>query len=132
MCPILCDPTDYSSPGSFLHEILQARILRVGCHFLLQGSISTQGLNLGLPHCRQTRYHLSDQEIFVIKPNNNTIEYILWESHNSKRHIYPNSHCSTTCNVQDMETCLMSINKLMDKEAVVHICSGILLSHRNE
>ena len=25
----------------------------VGCHYLLQGIFPTQGLNLGLPHCRQ-------------------------------------------------------------------------------
>ena len=31
----------------------------VGCHFLLQGIFPTQGSNLGLPHCRQTLYHLS-------------------------------------------------------------------------
>ena len=33
----------------------------VGCHFLLQGIFPTQGSNLGLPHCRQTLYHLSHQ-----------------------------------------------------------------------
>ena len=33
----------------------------VGCHFLLQGIFPTQGLNPGLPHCRQTLYHLSHQ-----------------------------------------------------------------------
>ena len=33
----------------------------VGCHFLLQGIFSTQGSNPGLPHCRQTLYHLSHQ-----------------------------------------------------------------------
>ena len=33
----------------------------VGCHFLLQRIFSTQGLNLGLPHCRQTLYCLSYQ-----------------------------------------------------------------------
>ena len=33
----------------------------VGCHFLLQGFFPTQGLNLGLPHCRQMVYHLSYQ-----------------------------------------------------------------------
>ena len=33
----------------------------VGCHFLLQGIFPTQGLNLGLPHCRQTLYPLSHQ-----------------------------------------------------------------------
>ena len=31
----------------------------VGCHFLLQGIFLTQGLNLGLMHCRQILYHLS-------------------------------------------------------------------------
>ena len=31
----------------------------VGCHFLLQGVFPTQGLNPGLPHCRQMLYRLS-------------------------------------------------------------------------
>ena len=31
----------------------------VGCHSLLQGIFLTQGLNLGLPHCRQIVYCLS-------------------------------------------------------------------------
>ena len=31
----------------------------VGCHFLLQEIFLTQGLNPGLPHCRQILYHLS-------------------------------------------------------------------------
>ena len=33
----------------------------VGCHFLLQGVFSTQGLNPGLLHCRQILYHLHHQ-----------------------------------------------------------------------
>ena len=33
----------------------------VGCHFLLQEIFQTQGLNPGLPHCRQILYHLSHQ-----------------------------------------------------------------------
>ena len=33
----------------------------VGCHSLLQEIFLTQGLNPGLPHCRQTLYHLSYQ-----------------------------------------------------------------------
>ena len=32
-----------------------------GCHFLLQGFFRTQGLNLGLLHCRQILYTLSHQ-----------------------------------------------------------------------
>ena len=33
----------------------------VGCYFLLQGVFLMQGSTLGLPHCRQTLYHLSHQ-----------------------------------------------------------------------
>ena len=33
----------------------------VGCHFLLQGTFQTQGLNPGLLHCKQTLYQLSHQ-----------------------------------------------------------------------
>ena len=36
----------------------------VGCHSLLQRIFPTQGLNLGLLHCRQILYHLSHQGIF--------------------------------------------------------------------
>ena len=34
-CPILCDPMDCSPSGSSVHGISQARILELGCHFLL-------------------------------------------------------------------------------------------------
>ena len=37
----------------------------VGCHFLLQEIFPTQGLNPGLPHCRQTLYHLSHQRSHI-------------------------------------------------------------------
>ena len=33
----------------------------VGCHLLLQEILPTQGLNPGLPHCRQTLYPLSHE-----------------------------------------------------------------------
>ena len=38
----------------------------MGCHFLLQGIFPAQGLNLGLPHCERTPYHLSHQESLVL------------------------------------------------------------------
>ena len=44
--------------------------------------------------------------------------------------MHPNVHCSTICNSQDMEATKMSINRGMDKEAVVHICNGILLNYK--
>ena len=34
----------------------------VGCHFLLQEVFLTQGLNLGLLHCRPILYHLATRE----------------------------------------------------------------------
>ena len=42
----------WKSPGKNTEE---------GCHSLLQGIFLTQGLNLGLLHCRQILYHLSHQ-----------------------------------------------------------------------
>ena len=39
----------------------------VGCRFLLQGIFPTQGLNPGLPHCRQTLYHVSHQGSIVVE-----------------------------------------------------------------
>ena len=47
-CPTLCDLMDCSLPISSVHGILQARILVMGCHFLLQGIFLTHGSNLHL------------------------------------------------------------------------------------
>ena len=52
-CPTFCDPMDRNLPGSSVHGIFQAKVLRVGCHFLLQGIFPTQQSNPGLLHCRQ-------------------------------------------------------------------------------
>ena len=58
-CPALCDTMypvrllcPWASPG---------KKTGVGCHALLQGIFSTQGLNPGLPHCRQILCRLSHQ-----------------------------------------------------------------------
>ena len=55
----LCDPMDYSPPGSSVHGIFQARILEWGCRFLLQGIFTTKESNPGLLHCQQILYSLS-------------------------------------------------------------------------
>ena len=52
---------DCSPPGSSVRGIFQVKNTGVVCHFLLQGIFPTQGLNSGLPHCRQTLTHLSHQ-----------------------------------------------------------------------
>ena len=51
--PTLCEPMNYSPPGSSVHEIFPGKDTGVGCHFLLQGIFPTQGLNPGLLCCRQ-------------------------------------------------------------------------------
>ena len=40
---------------------------RMGSHSLLQRIFPTQGLKLGLPHCRQVLYHLSHQFSSVVQ-----------------------------------------------------------------
>ena len=57
----LGDPLDHSPPGPSVYEILQERILELGCHLLLHRSFPTQGLSPGLPYCRQALYCLSHQ-----------------------------------------------------------------------
>ena len=57
----LCDPMDCSPPGSSIHGIFPGKNTGVGCHFLLQEIFLTQGLNPGLPHCRQMLYQLRHQ-----------------------------------------------------------------------
>ena len=60
-CPTLCDPLDCSPPGSSVHGDSPTKSTGVGCHALLQGTVPTQGLNPGSPHCRWVLYHLSHQ-----------------------------------------------------------------------
>ena len=50
--PTLCDPMDYSPPGSSVHGDSPDKNTGVGCHALLQGIFPTQGSHPGLPHCR--------------------------------------------------------------------------------
>ena len=59
--PTLCDPMDYSPPGSSVHGILQARILEWVAIPFSKGIFPTQGSNPGLLLCRQILYHLSNQ-----------------------------------------------------------------------
>ena len=60
-CPTLCNPIDCSLPDSFVHGDSPGNKTGVGCHALLQGNFPTQGLNPGIPQCRQILYHLSHQ-----------------------------------------------------------------------
>ena len=61
LCPTLCDPMDYSPPGSSAHGDSPGRNTGEGCHALLQRIFPTQASNPGLSHCRQILYQLSHQ-----------------------------------------------------------------------
>ena len=58
-CPTLCDPMNCNQPGSSVLGNFQARVLEWVSISFSRGSSLTQGLNLGLPYCRQMLYHLS-------------------------------------------------------------------------
>ena len=69
-CPTLCDPMDYSLQGSSVHGIFQARVLEWVAISFSKG-FPTQGLNPGLPHCRQTLYCMNHQgslKGFIVVP----------------------------------------------------------------
>ena len=46
--------------------------------------------------------------------------------------MHPWVHSNTISSSQDVETTLMFINRWMDEKDVVHMYSGILLSHKKE
>ena len=46
--------------------------------------------------------------------------------------MHPDVQCSTIYNSQDMEATQMPINRGMDKEDVIYILGGILLTHKKE
>ena len=61
LCSTLCNPKDYSPPGSSVHGDSPGKNTGLGCHALLQGIFPTQGSNPGLPHCSWIIYLLSQQ-----------------------------------------------------------------------
>ena len=72
----------------------------------------------------------SRQEYWSGLPCPLPVDLIPWEKHNSKRHLYPNVHCSTIYNTRTWKQPICPL--MMDKEVAVHTYSGILLSHQDE
>ena len=60
-CLTLCSLMDCSPARLLCLQNSPGKNSEVSCHALLQGIFLTQGLNLGLPHCRQFLYLLSHQ-----------------------------------------------------------------------
>ena len=65
----------------------------------------------------------------TILSSNPTPGHIPRQNYNLKGYMHPYVHSSTIYNSQDMETTQMSIDRGVDKEDVIHIYNGILLSH---
>ena len=77
-CLTLWDPTFCSPLGSSVHGNSSGKDTGVDCHALLQGIFPTQGLNLGLPYCRQILYWLSHQGIFLTQEFNRGPLHCRW------------------------------------------------------
>ena len=61
LCPAFATPWTAAHQAPLSMEIFREEYFLKGCHSLVQGIFLTQGLNLGLPHFRQTLYLLSHQ-----------------------------------------------------------------------
>ena len=64
-CPILCDPMDFSLPGSTVHGIFQARILEQAAIFYSRGSTRSRDWTcISCVSCigRQNLYHCATWE----------------------------------------------------------------------
>ena len=72
--PVFYDPMDGSPTRLLCPWDSPGKNTWVGSHFLLQGIFLTQGLNLGLLHCRQTLYCLNHQESPLIISSRNLIQ----------------------------------------------------------
>ena len=70
----------------------------------------------------------------TLRPSNCTTRYLSkgYRCAVSKGHMHPNIYSSTINNSQSMERAQMSIDGWMDKEDVVYIYNGVLLSNQNE
>ena len=74
LCPILCNPMDYSPPGSSVHGDSPGKNIGTGCHVLLQGIFPTQGSNPGLPRIFWNREYNRIKGYFYLHRNNNAVK----------------------------------------------------------
>ena len=85
-CPTLCNPMDYSPPGSSVHGDFPGKIIGVDCHFLLQEMFLTHRLNLCLLHLLPwqadslPQSHLEAQNCMGVTNNGTGIRLIIFET----------------------------------------------------
>ena len=106
----VCNPMDYSPPGSSVHGDSPGKNTRVGCLALLQGIFPRQGSNLGLLHCRWVLYCLRHLVKFkyeqyvlsTIKKNDKIIKETLHNNYPASWHSYA-KHISSDIKVNKWE-----------------------------
>ena len=75
----LCDPMDYSPPGSFVHRIFQARILEWAAISYCKGIFPTQGSNPSYVPALAGRFFFFYQLSHLGSPHNVIIcQILLW------------------------------------------------------
>ena len=101
----------------------------VGCHFLFQGIFPTQGLNPGLPHWRQTLYHLSHQGS----------QSYLWVISNPKRWCCQNVALTMPANLENSavatgleKVSFHSNHKERQRQRCSNYCTIALISHASK
>ena len=124
-CLTLCDPMDYSLPGSSVHGILQARIQEWVAIAFSKGS-SWPGMKPRFPalHADPLLHMTHHSTLRFCTPKN-------WKF-NSSKHMFMHVYSSTNHNSWKVERTQMSINRWMDKQIVAYPYDGILFSHRKE
>ena len=149
-CLLLCSSTDctvldspWNAPG---------QNSRQGSLSLLQGIFPTQGLNPGLPHCRQILNQLTHkgsprildgepsplQWMFPTQESNQGFLHCRWILYQLRYQGSPRKNsgrphsASEAAQPQRKSEAPVSIGRRMDKEVVVHIHNGILLNYKKE
>ena len=106
----VCNPMDYSPPGSSVHGDSPGKNTGVSCLALLQGIFPRQGSNLGLLHCRWVLYCLRHLVKFkyeqyvlsTIKKNDKIIKETLHNNYPASWHSYA-KHISSDIKVNKWE-----------------------------
>ena len=108
---------DCSLPGSSIHGISQARI------FLLQGIFPTQGLNPGLPHCRQRFYRLRHQGSPIILKGISIPNKIrsLYDQFSSDQFSSVAQWCPTLCDPMNYTTPDLPVHHQLQEFTQTHV-----------
>ena len=99
-CPSLCNSVNCRPSGSFVHGILQARILQWhywSCHFFLQGIFLTQGSNPRLSHL----LHWQASSLPLVPPGK------------PLSHLWCAQPCSTLCSLIDCSLLGSSVHEIL-------------------